>query len=35
MSGAGSGYDLSVATFSPEGRVFQVEYAAKAVDGGL
>eukprot|EP01054_Gregarina_sp_Poly1_P003623 Gregarina_sp_Poly_1__3622@NODE_2067_length_2740_cov_256_289188_g45_i2_p1_GENE_NODE_2067_length_2740_cov_256_289188_g45_i2NODE_2067_length_2740_cov_256_289188_g45_i2_p1_ORF_typecomplete_len282_score36_46Proteasome/PF00227_26/6_3e28Proteasome_A_N/PF10584_9/4e13_NODE_2067_length_2740_cov_256_289188_g45_i256901 len=32
MSSMGSGYDLSVATFSPDGRVFQVEYAAKAVD---
>ena len=29
---SGSGYDLSVDTYSPEGRVFQVEYAAKAVD---
>lgn len=28
----GAGYDLSVSTFSPDGRVFQVEYAAKAVD---
>mmetsp|Transcript_18077 Transcript_18077/g.37268 ORF Transcript_18077/g.37268 Transcript_18077/m.37268 type:complete len:256 (-) Transcript_18077:1106-1873(-) len=35
MSGAGSGYDLSVTTFSPEGRVFQVEYAGKAVDNGV
>jgi 20S proteasome subunit alpha 7 len=34
MSGVGSGYDLSVTTFSPEGRVFQVEYASKAVDNG-
>lgn len=25
-------YDLSVATFSPDGRVFQVEYAAKAAN---
>ena len=25
-------YDLSVSTFSPDGRVFQVEYAQKAVD---
>eukprot|EP00916_Digyalum_oweni_P011241 GHVL01018750.1.p1 GENE.GHVL01018750.1~~GHVL01018750.1.p1 ORF type:complete len:253 (+),score=40.97 GHVL01018750.1:25-783(+) len=32
MAGQGAGYDLSVATFSPDGRVFQVEYAAKAVD---
>eukprot|EP00823_Brevimastigomonas_motovehiculus_P009668 TRINITY_DN9397_c0_g1_i1.p1 TRINITY_DN9397_c0_g1~~TRINITY_DN9397_c0_g1_i1.p1 ORF type:complete len:286 (-),score=57.14 TRINITY_DN9397_c0_g1_i1:366-1223(-) len=32
MSATGSGYDLSVSTFSPEGRVFQVEYATKAVE---
>jgi len=32
MAGMGAGYDLSVSTFSPDGRVFQVEYAAKAVD---
>ncbi|CBZ55554.1 putative proteasome subunit alpha type 3 [Neospora caninum Liverpool] len=32
MAGTGSGYDLSVSTFSPDGRVFQVEYAGKAVD---
>jgi len=32
MSGVGSGYDLSVTTFSPDGRVFQVDYANKAVE---
>jgi 20S proteasome subunit alpha 7 len=32
MSSIGTGYDISVATYSPDGRVFQVEYAAKAVD---
>lgn len=32
MSGIGTGYDLSVSTFSPDGRVFQTDYAQKAVD---
>mmetsp|Transcript_150 Transcript_150/g.382 ORF Transcript_150/g.382 Transcript_150/m.382 type:complete len:267 (-) Transcript_150:335-1135(-) len=32
MSATGSGYDLSVTTFSPDGRVFQVEYASKAIE---
>ncbi len=27
-------YDLSVGTFSPDGRVFQTDYAQKAVDSG-
>ena len=25
-------YDLSAAQFSPDGRIFQVEYASKAVE---
>jgi len=29
-----SGYDLFTTTWSPDGRVFQVEYAQKHVDGG-
>mmetsp|Transcript_12361 Transcript_12361/g.21119 ORF Transcript_12361/g.21119 Transcript_12361/m.21119 type:complete len:258 (-) Transcript_12361:129-902(-) len=32
MSGIGTGYDLSTTTFSPDGRVFQVEYCSKAVE---
>lgn len=32
MASSGSGYDLSAATFSPDGRIFQVEYANKAVE---
>ncbi|XP_062231723.1 proteasome subunit alpha type-3-like [Phragmites australis] len=34
MSSIGTGYDLSVTTFSPDGRAFQVEYTGKAVDNG-
>jgi len=32
MAGTGAGYDLSVTTYSPDGRVFQVEYAKKGVE---
>ena len=32
MSSIGTGYDLSTSTFSPDGRVFQVDYAQKAVE---
>lgn len=31
MSSIGTGYDLDSTTWSPQGRVFQIEYAAKAV----
>lgn len=34
MSGIGTGYDLSATTYSPDGKVFQTEYAQKAVDNG-
>ncbi|KAJ1500203.1 hypothetical protein HMI55_003999 [Coelomomyces lativittatus] len=32
MTSIGTGYDLSSSTYSPDGRIFQVEYATKAVD---
>lgn len=32
MSSTGAGYDLAVSIYSPDGRIFQVEYAAKAVE---
>jgi len=32
MSSIGTGYDLSASQFSPDGRVFQVEYAQKATE---
>ncbi|RXK34959.1 20S proteasome subunit alpha 7 [Tremella mesenterica] len=32
MSSIGTGYDLDVSTYSPDGRLFQIEYANKAVE---
>ncbi|EGG22584.1 20S proteasome subunit alpha-3 [Cavenderia fasciculata] len=32
MTSVGSGYDLSVSTYSPDGKIFQIEYASKAVE---
>ncbi|EAL73156.1 20S proteasome subunit alpha-3 [Dictyostelium discoideum AX4] len=32
MSSVGSGYDLYVSTYSPDGKLFQVDYANKAVE---
>lgn len=32
MASIGTGYDLSSTTFSPDGRVFQIEYAGKSVE---
>jgi len=32
MTSIGTGYDLSAAQFSPDGRIFQVEYANKSVE---
>jgi 20S proteasome subunit alpha 7 len=32
MAGTGAGYDLSVTTYSPDGRVYQIEYSEKAVE---
>ncbi len=32
MTSIGTGYDLYTSQFSPDGRVFQIDYAAKAVE---
>ncbi|CAD7975102.1 unnamed protein product [Amoebophrya sp. A25] len=32
MAGTGQGYDLSTTTYSPDGRIFQIDYAQKCVD---
>lgn len=35
MSSVGAGYKLSASTFCPDGRVFQVVYAIKAVNSSI
>ena len=30
MAGVGAGYDYSATTYSPDGKIFQIEYAQKA-----
>jgi len=32
MAGTGQGYDLAVTTYSPDGRIYQIDYAQKCVD---
>eukprot|EP00842_Homolaphlyctis_polyrhiza_P003195 jgi/Hompol1/3877/HPOL_003387-RA len=32
MGSIGTGYDMSASTYSPDGRIFQIEYAQKAVE---
>lgn len=32
MASQGTGYDLSASTYSSDGRIFQIEYATKAVE---
>lgn len=32
MSSIGTGYDLTTTTFSPDGKLFQIDYAQKAID---
>eukprot|EP00395_MALV-II_sp_L67-2_P000434 gene433-94_t len=32
MAGTGQGYDLDPTTYSPDGRIFQIDYAQKCVD---
>uniref|UniRef100_A0A8C9LIK4 Proteasome alpha-type subunits domain-containing protein n=1 Tax=Piliocolobus tephrosceles TaxID=591936 RepID=A0A8C9LIK4_9PRIM len=32
MAGLSAGYDLSVSTFSPDGRLYQVEYIYKCIN---
>ena len=35
MQPSGRGYDHGVSTFSPDGRLYQVEYARESVKEGL
>lgn len=35
MSGSGSGYDGDVTIFSPDGRIFQIDYAKKCVENSF
>lgn len=32
MAGTGQGYDLDCTTYSPDGRIFQIDYAQKCID---
>jgi len=32
MSGSGAGYDYSTTTYSPQGKIYQIDYAEKALE---
>ena len=34
MSSTGAGYDYAPTIYSPDGRIFQIEYAQKAIEAG-